>query len=385
MDRDTLMALRPWALAALGIAGVVCLFVFASTGVGLAVVGAAVAAGVVVFAGWRRLILIGVVIVLVTFFTAMLIRFLPGKPSESIIPASSKEDRDALDEELGLDDSLFVQYGRFVKDFVTGETRYYQAGSAGSGGAESAGVRGEPVWDRLGNALPRSLQLMVYAQLLALALAIPIGILAAYRSGTRLDKTLNTTAFGLLSLPNFVLAYLLIYYLAVKNDFFPTSGYKPIGEIGWSHPLGSNFSEHFKSMFLPAVSLAVGQIAIYMRLLRSDMIQTLQEDFITMARSKGLTTRRILLRHALRPSSFTLLTVAAINIGALIGGAVIIEVVFQLGGVGTLILQSVNERQYVALQTFVGLIAVAYVVINVIVDILYSILDPRIRHARAAA
>jgi peptide/nickel transport system permease protein len=137
-------------------------------------------------------------------------------------------------------------------------------------------------------------------------------------------------------------------------------------------------------MFLPALSLAIGQIAIYMRLLRSDMIQTLQEDFITMAKAKGLTTRRILWRHALRPSSFTLLTAAALNFGALIGGALIIEFVFQLPGMGLGLVTAVSTRQYTAVQAYVALIAIAYVLFNVIVDALYTVLDPRIRHARAA-
>jgi peptide/nickel transport system permease protein len=138
-------------------------------------------------------------------------------------------------------------------------------------------------------------------------------------------------------------------------------------------------------MFLPALSLAIGQIAIYMRLLRSDMIQTLQEDFITMAKAKGLTNRRILWRHALRPSSFTLLTAAALNFGALISGAVVIEFVFQLPGIGLGLVQAVSTRQYTAVQAYVALIAVAFVLFNAFVDGLYSVLDPRIRHARAAA
>jgi peptide/nickel transport system permease protein len=137
-------------------------------------------------------------------------------------------------------------------------------------------------------------------------------------------------------------------------------------------------------MILPAFSLAIGQIAIYMRLLRSDMIQTLQEDFITMAKAKGLTTRRILWRHALRPSSFTLLTAAALNFGALIGGALVIEFVFQLPGMGLGLVTAVSTRQYTAVQAYVALIAIAYVLFNVIVDALYTVLDPRIRHARAA-
>jgi peptide/nickel transport system permease protein len=120
-----------------------------------------------------------------------------------------------------------------------------------------------------------------------------------------------------------------------------------------------------------------------MRLLRSDMIQTLQEDFIQMARAKGISDRRVLWRHALRPSTLTLLTVAGLNVGTLIGGAVVIEVLFSIPGLGYFLGQAIFQRQYVALQSFVALIAVIYVVVNFLVDVLYTVVDPRIRHARA--
>jgi peptide/nickel transport system permease protein len=136
-------------------------------------------------------------------------------------------------------------------------------------------------------------------------------------------------------------------------------------------------------MILPAVTLAAAQVAVYMRLLRSDMVQTLQEDFIQMARSKGISDQRVLWRHALRPSSLTLLTVAGLNVGTLIGGAVIVEVLFSIPGLGTSIAQAIFERQYVALQTFVAVLAILYVLVNFAVDILYTVVDPRIRHARA--
>jgi peptide/nickel transport system permease protein len=127
----------------------------------------------------------------------------------------------------------------------------------------------------------------------------------------------------------------------------------------------------------------VAQIAVYMRLLRSDMIATLQEDFITMAKSKGLSPRRVLWRHALRPSSLTLLTVAGLNVGTLIGGVVVVEVIFSLPGMGLLLYEAINARQYIALQSLVAIVAVGYVIINFLVDVLYVVLDPRIRHARS--
>jgi peptide/nickel transport system permease protein len=225
---------------------------------------------------------------------------------------------------------------------------------------------------RVADALPVSLLLMLYAQVMALAIAIPMGVLTAYRNGTWFDRLSNTTAFAMLAIPTFALGFVLQYYVGVRAGLFRSSGYVPLGE----DPAG-----HFSAMVLPAVTLAVGQIAIYMRLLRSDMIATLQQDFITMAKAKGLRNRRILFRHALRPSSLTLLTVAGLNVGTLIGGALIIEVVFAIPGMGFLLAEAIQTRQLVAFQSMVAIIAILYVLVNFAVDILYTVLDPRIRHA----
>jgi peptide/nickel transport system permease protein len=311
----------------------------------------------------NKLIQLVVVLFFVTFFSFSLLKLIPGDPVDTLKPFATPEQKATIRAELGLDKPFFTQYGNWLKDFVKGNPgRDYSTN--------------EPVKVGIGKALPVTLQLVFYAQILALVIALPLGILTAYKAGTWFDKITNTSAFGLLAMPGFVLGLILIYYLGVKAKLLPTQQYVPFGE---------NVGEHFRHMLLPAISLAVGQIAIYMRLLRSDMIQTLQEDFITMAKAKGLTNRRILLRHALRPSSFSLLTVAALNVGALIGGAVIIESVFQLPGLGLKLVQAVATRQYVALQAYVAIIAVAYVAFNALVDILYVVLDPRIRHARAVA
>ena len=134
-------------------------------------------------------------------------------------------------------------------------------------------------------------------------------------------------------------------------------------------------------MLLPAIALAAGLIAVYMRLLRTDMIATLQENFITMAKAKGISNRRVLWRHALRPSSLTLLTVAGLNFGTLIGGAVAVEVIFGIPGMGTLIYNAISARQIVELQSYIAIIAIGYVLINFVIDSLYIVLDPRIRRA----
>jgi peptide/nickel transport system permease protein len=307
-----------------------------------------------------------VVLLVVTFFSFSLLHLTPGNPARTAVPFANPEELEAIEHDMGLDKPFFEQYRDWLTNFVQGDLgNFYEARDS---------VR--PVSDQVRKELGVSLQLVFYAQFLALAIAIPVGVFAAYKAGTWLDKILNAGAFGLIAVPSFVFAFLLIFYLAVQAGWFPTQQYVAFG---------TDPGEHFRHMFLPALALSLPQIAIYMRLLRSDMIQTLQEDFITMAKSKGLTNRRILWRHALRPSSFTLLTAAALNFGALIGNALIIEFLFQLPGMGLGLVTAVSSRQYTAVQAYVALIAVAYVLFNVFVDTLYTVLDPRIRHARAAA
>lgn len=313
----------------------------------------------------KKLVQLAAVLLVVTFFSFLLIHLLPGDPAVTIIPFGNDAQRTALRHDLGLNKPILDQYGHWLGHFVRGDFgKYYRQ------------FGGESVSSHLKHAFPVSLQLLLYAELLALLLAIPLGILAAYRSGTWFDRVLSGTAFGALALPDFVLGLILIFYLAVKLRWFPVLGYTPIGQ---------DVVKHFKSMFLPALSLALAQAAIYMRLLRSDMIATLQEDFILMARAKGLPTWRILLRHALRPSSFSLLTVAGISVGSLIGGAIVVEVIFTLPGIGLTIFQAISDRQYVAMQACIAVVGCGYVITNFAVDLLYTVLDPRIRHGRALA
>lgn len=316
----------------------------------------------------RRLLSLALVLFLVTLFTALLLSMVPGDPVDTLLPFADdtneivQQRKAELREELYLDQPLPARYWAWLTGFVAGDFgNYYR-------------VTGEdPVSDRLSSALPVSLQLMVYAQVLALAVAIPLGVLTAYRAGTRFDRATNTTAFALLAAPIFVVGLVLAYYVGVWLGWLPVSGYVPFGE---------DPGEHIRRMILPTVTVASGLIAVYMRLLRSDMVATLQEDFVQMARSKGISDQRVLWRHALRPSSLTLLTAAGLNVGVLISGAVIVEVIFNLPGLGLSVVEAFNERQYVALQAFVAVIAIIYVLVNFAVDLLYTVVDPRIRHAR---
>lgn len=313
----------------------------------------------------KRLAQLVVTVLAVTLFSSLLLELLPGDPVEVLVPFGSDEWRDQVRADLDLDEPFIARYSSWLGGFVTGDMgNYYTVSSK------------RPVMDRLSEAFPKSLQLVVYSQILALLLAIPVAVFAAAKKDTFFDRMSNTTAFAMLAIPNFALALVLQYYLGVKWKLFPTSGYTPITE----DPV-----EHFQKMVLPCITLAVGQIAIYMRLLRSDMIATLQQDFILLAKAKGMRSRRILFRHALRPSSLTLLTVAGLNVGTLIGGALIIEVLFQIPGMGFMLQEAISMRQLVAFQSLVAIIAIIYVLVNFGVDLLYTVLDPRIRNERSAS
>lgn len=330
----------------------------------------------------RRFLQLAVVLLLVTFFTFSLVRLLPGDPAKTIIPFGSDQQRAALAKDLGLDKPFLQQYVNYL-----GIPVIKSEGTTGllQGNLGRKYSTNQPVGELIKQSLPVSIQLVIYAQLVALALAIPLGVLTAYRAGTRTDRAVNTTAFGFLALPNFVLALLLSYVIGARLKWLPTAGYEP----GWLDPLFDSARtpsvEHLKYMVLPVITLAVGQVAIYMRLLRSDMIATLQENFITMAKAKGVPNRRILFRHALRPSSLTLLTVAGLNVGTLIGGAIVVEVIFGIPGMGTQIATAIAAREYVELQSYIFVLAFIFVLINFVVDFCYILLDPRIRRARADA
>ncbi len=304
-----------------------------------------------------------VVLFAVTLLTFLAMRAFPEKPEVlKAGPGATPEQLAIIREQLGLDRPLPTQYWIWVQDTFTGNL------------GVSYGFN-TPVTDLIRARLPPTLVLMFYAQFFALALAIPVGIWAAYRQNGPFDRATNTFAFGLLSTPNFILGVLFVFIFALRLGWFPA--------ISSTTSLFESPVGHFKSYFLPALVLALASFAGYMRLLRTDMIATLQNDFISMARAKGMSTGRILLRHALRPSSFSLITAAALQVGALIGGALIVEQIFALPGMGTLTIEAIGRRDYPVVQVCVTFFAVAFVLLNFAVDALYSALDPRIRHARA--
>jgi peptide/nickel transport system permease protein len=304
------------------------------------------------------------VLFVITRFSFLLTSLLPGDVAVVMAgPNATPQAVAALRSELQLDQPLPVRYVDWLGRALHGDL----------GTSPRSQIT---VLQSIEDRLPISLELLVLAELIGLVIAIPAGIASAYRAGGLLDHAASGAAFGILAVPGFVVAIVLIYLFAVQFNLVPATGYTPL----LTDPLAN-----LRSFFLPALTIGLGEAAAYTRLLRSDMIATLQEDYIAMARAKGLPTWHILTRHALKPSSFTLLTVLGINIGRLMGGALIVETIFALPGVGRLLVESIYARDLVVVQGVVAFVAVAFVVVNFAVDMLYAVLDPRIRHGRAVA
>lgn len=310
-----------------------------------------------------RLLQLVAVVLIVSFLTFLLTKLLPGDPINVILgpQASDPELRAAVEADLGLDEPFFQQYLSYMSGALQGDL-----GRSYTSKFETT--------ELLGQKLPATIELMLLAQAVSLLISIPLAMYSAYRANSRADKAITATTFGLISFPNYAMAVALVWIFALQLAWFPAVSYSAISD---------GLVENLKSVALPVATLAAGLTAVYTRLLRSDLIATLQEDFVLMARSKGLPTWHILLRHALRPSSFSLLTVFAINFGALIGGSVIVEQFFVIPGVGSLAIESILKRDYLVVQGVVLLIATAFVLVNFLVDILYSVLDPRIRRSAA--
>jgi peptide/nickel transport system permease protein len=310
----------------------------------------------------RRLLYLLPVLIAVSLLTFLIASLLPGDLAYVILgDQATPEKVEALRQDMGLDQPVWWRYlgwlghvlqGDFGRSFRTGQT----------------------VLQAVAERLPVSFELMLLAEIAALAIGIPLAIACAVKSGTAFDRFMTGSAFGMLSVPTFLSAILLIYLFAVQLHWLPATGYVPFSE----DPIGN-----LRCFVLPALTLALGEWPVLMRVLRSDMIATLQEDFIAMARAKGLKPSRILLVHALKPSSLTLVTVTGINIGRLIGGALIIETIFALPGIGRLLVGAIYARDFIILQGVVLFVAAGFVVVNFIVDMLYAVLDPRIRHGRA--
>jgi peptide/nickel transport system permease protein len=279
------------------------------------------------------------VLLAVSCLTFLMLNLLPGCVECQVLGPDNLDNPEAIAavrEDLRLDDPIPLRYGAWLGDAVTGDLgRSY--------------VTRQEVTSAISERLPVTLEIMALSMVFALVISIPLGVVTAYRQGGLLDRTVTGATFGMLAIPSFMMALLLIYLFAVELGWFPATG--------WTY-LTDDPVENLRSAFMPALSLALVNV-----------------------RSKGLPPRRVLFRHALRPSSFSLLTVAGLTVGNLLGGAVIVEQLFALPGVGRLLFDAIFRRDLLVVQGVVLIITAGFVVTNGVVDVLYSVLDPRIRRS----
>jgi peptide/nickel transport system permease protein len=291
-----------------------------------------------------------------------MLELMPGDPAYVILGENADPEQiEALHDRLDLDEPLHQRYATWLGGAVTGDL------------GESI-VTQQSMTEVILERLPVSIELVIGSQLIALIVAVPAAIYSAYRPGGVFDSITSAISFGMISIPSFVLATVLLLVFAAQLGWFPIAGYESFTE----DPIAN-----LRSMIMPMIIVAIGPMALYTRLLRGDLQATLQEDFIAMAEAKGLSPSRILFRHALRPSMFSLITLIGLTSAQIIGGSIIVEMVFSLPGLGRQLVTSIGRQDVVAVQAIVAFVAVSYVVINALVDVAYGLLDPRVRRGAA--
>jgi peptide/nickel transport system permease protein len=308
---------------------------------------------------WRGLL----VLFLVTAAAVGLLGLAPGSVAEVILGENGSPDAVAeLNSRLGLDQPVWQQYLDWLWSALQGDLG-------------TSPLTGQDVTQAILDRLPVTLQLAAMGLILALVAAVVLAVIAAAAPGSWIDRGISAVSSGFLAIPAFIAGPVLIYFLALKLGWLPVSGWSRIGD-----GLGKNL----QYALLPAVAIAFVEIATFQRLLRTDLVSSLREDYVAAARAKGMSRSYVLFRHVLRPSSFSLITMAGISLGRLIGGTVVVEIIFGLPGLGQLVSSSITLRDVVTVQGVVVFIALIYVVINMLVDFSYGFLDPRVRKAARA-
>jgi peptide/nickel transport system permease protein len=290
-----------------------------------------------------------------------MVELLPGDPAIAMLGETATPAQiTAVRHDLGLDKPIVSRYIRWASHAIHGDLG-------------KSVKTGQPVIEAFRQRLPVTLELALLAEAFALIVAIPLGVWQAYRVGRAFDRAASSMSFSFLALPPFVLAILLVYFVSLRWNLLPPSGFTR---------LSNNIGDNLRRAVLPVLTLGLVELAVYAQIIRSDMIATLKQDYIVAARSRGLPVRHILWKEALRPSSFSLVTLSGINLGRLLGGTVIVEQYFALGGVGKLIVQSIAEKDMPMLQGSVLILATAFLLINLLVDVSYGFIDPRVRQNR---
>jgi peptide/nickel transport system permease protein len=310
----------------------------------------------------KLLRLIGVLfaVAVLCFFSLSL---LPGSPAQAIlgVAGSSPKAVAALNHQLGVDQPLLHRFVTWIGDVLQGDLGHsYQSG--------------ESVSHIIGQTAPLTLELILLSQIVALLFAIPTALIAAARRGSLTDQGLGAVALTVLSTPNFVIGFVLIWVFAIGAGLLPASGYAKMSE---------GLGAHLESLVLPVICLAAAPFGLYQRILRADLVGTYDSEFMSVARAKGLSPTRRAMRHALRPSLLGLTTSVGTMMGTLIGASVIVETLFGLPGLGAQLSQAVNNRDYVVVQGIVLVVATFFVVVVTVIDLSYALIDPRLRSVRA--
>lgn len=353
------------------------------------------------------------VLLLASLLSFVLIDLVPGDPTVQILgPDATPDQYAALRVQLGLDRPFLERYASWLGNIMTGNL------------GESARPPHRAVSEILAQRLPPTLQLTLMSLVFSLAVAVPLALRSAYRPGDAVDRTITGVTFASVSVPSFlgglVLTFVVVFHPGIIRTMVALGGAGVVGVIitsgvrrrgrpralarsmlaaaavaaavtaavvlmprfpnqGFARISEDGLLEHLRTMVLPVVTLSIGEIAVFSRLLRSDLIHTLGEDFILAARATGMRPWRIVVGEALRPSLFSLVTVVSVSLGRVIGGSVIVETLFNIPGMGQLIVDSINNKDYPIIQVCVLMIALLYVASSFLVDIAYGVLDPRVR------
>ncbi len=308
----------------------------------------------------RRVLLAVPVMLMVATAVFLLLRLTPGDPAGIILgPDATEERRRELRRELGLEDPLPVQYVRWL-------------GKVAQGDLGRSLFLNKPVTAALLERAQPTLLLTAMALTVSIAIGLPTGVIAARKRGSWLDLGSMAVAMTGIAMPTFWLGLNLIFIFAVLLRWLPVAGYQPLSAGPW---------ESLRYMILPAITLGVAQGALLARMTRSMMLEVLNQDYVRTARAKGLAERTVVVRHALRNAFIPLLTVIGLSFAALMSGAVVTEQIFNIPGVGRLLIQAIGRRDFPLVQGAVLVIAAIYVLINLLVDLLYAVVDPRIHHA----
>src|ERR1700675_3992056 len=307
----------------------------------------------------RRILATLPVMAIVALFVFSLLYIAPGDPAVVIAgEQASPEDVERIRQSLGLDRPFLVQFGSWVWHILHGHLG-------------TSIFNNLPVTALIAQRLEPTISLMTIALVLTIVIAVPLGVIAAWKAGSWVDRTIMAFAVFAFSLPVFVVGYVLAFVFALQFEWLPVQGYTPLAEGFWPW---------LQNLILPAIALGSVYIALIARITRASMLEVLQQDYIRTARAKGLDQRSILFVHALKNAAVPIITVIGIGVALLIGGAVVTESVFAIPGLGRLTIDAILRRDYPVIQGIVLMFSFLYVLVNLMVDVTYTLVDPRIRY-----